>query len=48
MGAYDGAEMCELIGIYMLNLIGKKYDSNNIGLYKDDGLAVFRNLSGPA
>ena len=48
MGAYDGAEMCELIGIYMLNLIGKKYDSNNIGLYKDDGLAVFRNLSEPA
>ena len=24
-GAYDGAEVCELIGIYMLCLVGKKY-----------------------
>ena len=48
MGAYDGAEVCELIGILMLYLIGKKYDSKNIGLYRDDGLAVFKNVSGPA
>ena len=32
----------------MLYLIGKKYDSKNIGLYRDDGLAVFKNVSGPA
>ena len=48
MGASDGAEVCELIGIYMLYLIGKKYDSKNIGLYRDDGLAVFKKVSGPA
>ena len=48
MGAYDGAEVCELIGIYMLYLIGKKYDSKNIGLYRDDRLAVFKKVSGPA
>ena len=48
MGAYDGAEVCELIDIYMLYLIGKKYNSKNIGLYRDDGLAVFKNVSGPA
>ena len=48
MGAYDGVEVCELIGIYMLYLIGKKYDSKNIGLYRDDGLAVFKNVNGPA
>ena len=48
MGPYDEAEVCELIGIYMLYLIGKKYDSKNIGLYRDDGLAVFKNVSGPA
>ena len=47
MGAYDGAEVCELIGIYMLYLIGKKNDSKNIGLYRDDGLAVLKNVSGP-
>ena len=32
----------------MLNLIGKKYHSKNIGLYRDDGLAVLKNVSGPA
>ena len=41
MGSYDGAEVCELIGIFMLSLIGNKYNPNNIGLYRDDGLAVF-------
>ena len=48
MGAYDGAEVCKLIGIYMLYLIRKKYDSKNIGLYRDDELALFKNVSGPA
>ena len=46
MGAYDGAEICELVGTYLLFLIGKKY--KNVGLYRDDGLAVFKNTSGPA
>ena len=47
VGAYDGAEVWQLIGIYMINLIGKNYDSKNIGLYRDNGLAVFKNVSGP-
>ena len=47
VGSYDGAEVCELIGTFMLSLIGNKYDPNNIGLYRDEGLAVFKNTSGP-
>ena len=47
MVAYDRTEVCELIGIYMLHLIRKKYDSKNSGLHIDDGLAVFKNISGP-
>ena len=47
MGAYDGAEICELIGTYMLNTIAEKYNKEDIGLYRDDGLAVFKNTSGP-
>ena len=43
MGPYDGAEVCEVIYIFMLSLIGNKYNRNNIGLYRDDGLAVFKN-----
>ena len=31
----------------MFSLIGNKYSPNNIGLYRDDGLAVFKNTSGP-
>ena len=47
MGSYEGAEVCELIGIFMLSLNGKIYNHNNIELYRDDGLAVFENTSGP-
>ena len=28
-------------------MIGSKYDKNSIGLYRDDGLAAFKNASGP-
>ena len=49
MGSYDGAEVCALSGIFMLlSLIGNKYNRNNIGLYRDDGLAIsaiFKNTS---
>lgn len=39
MGSYDGAESCELVGLYMLNII-KKHLGDNFGLYRDDGLGV--------
>ena len=47
MGAYDGAEVCELVGIYLQSLIAERYDKDDFGLYRDDGLAAFRNISGP-
>ena len=51
MGSFDGAEICELIGLFMLNKItstensAKKsiIPSQNIGLYRDDGLAIIRD-----
>ena len=46
MGAYDGAEVCELVGIYLQSLLAERYNKNDFGLYRDDGLAVFRNVSG--
>lgn len=46
MGAYDGAEICELVGLYLLSTIAKSYDKTDIGLYRDDGLAIFRRISG--
>ena len=47
MGAYNGAKVCELVGIFMLNKIVEKYNKNTIGWYRDDGLAVFKNICGP-
>ena len=47
MGAYDGAEVCEIVGIFILYQLSRVYKKNDIGLYRDDGLAVFRNTSGP-
>ena len=46
MGSYDGAEVCELVGIFVLSQLPERYDQTNIGLYRDDGLAVFRDISG--
>ena len=37
MGSWDGAEICELIGLYLLFLL-RDIDIN-VGLYRDDGLA---------
>ena len=31
----------------MLNVLSTKYNKNNFGLYRDDGLAVLKNKSGP-
>ena len=47
MGTCDGAEVCELISIFLLNLIRRQYDVKNIVLYRDDGLSIFENCSGP-
>jgi len=39
MGGYDGAETCELVGAYILNLITQKH-GKSFGLYRDNGLGV--------
>ena len=38
MGAYDGAEVCELVGIYLLSLL--EPTGVNLGLYRDDLLGA--------
>ena len=43
MGSYDGAETCELIGVYMLSLITTKF-RDEVGIYRDDGLAVCKAM----
>ena len=47
MGRYDGAKICELLGLYILSILGKVYGIQNVGLYQDDGLACLHKISGP-
>ena len=47
MGSYDGAELCELAGLYILNILSNEFGKEKIGLYRDDGLSCFENMSGP-
>jgi len=44
MGSFDSAEVCDIVGLYMLNLL--KPIGIEIGLYRDDGLAL-SNMNGP-
>ena len=39
MGSFDGAETCELVGLYLLSKLPPEY-STEVGLYRDDGLAA--------
>ena len=45
MGAFRGAELCELVGTLLLHKLSQKYDKNNITSHGDDGLTVFKNIS---
>ena len=43
MGAYDCAEVYELVWTFLLDKISVKFDKNSIGLCRNNGLSVFKN-----
>ena len=45
MGSFDGAEICELVGLFIINHLGKRFGKENIGLYRDDGLVIIKSKS---
>ena len=45
MGCYDGAEVCELVGLYILHKLTSAFPGGDIGLYRDDGLTIFKNIN---
>ena len=47
MGSYDGAELCESTGLYILSVLSSEFGKEKIGLYRDDGLSCFQNMTGP-
>ena len=42
MGSYDGCEVCELVGLYILHKMNEKFPELNTGLYRDDGLSALK------
>lgn len=47
MDSFGGAEICDLTGLYLLSKISILIDSDNDGLYRDDGLAAIHNANSP-
>ena len=47
MGAYNGAEICELVGLFILSKFQQLNKIKSFDLYRDNGLAVVKNMSGP-
>ena len=46
-GSYDGAEVSELVELYLLDRLQSLISRDQIGLYRDDGLAVVNQSRGP-
>ena len=45
-GSFMGAELCELVGLFLLDGLKNIFGLERVGLYRDDGLAVLPNSSG--
>ena len=47
MGSYNSAEVFELVGLYLLSKLAPLIGTKNVGLYRDDDLAVIHQANGP-
>ena len=46
IGCYDGANVCELVGVFILHLLKTIMRKENVGLYRDNGQGILRNFPG--
>ena len=46
MGSLDGAEISELVQIYLFCFLTNIIDKINFGLHRDDGLIFLHNVNG--
>ena len=46
MGCLEEAEMCQLVGLYILSLLQKIGHKKDNGLYRDGGLVVLGKANG--
>ena len=47
MGVYDSAQVADLIGIYILDTLGRIVSSEQVGLCQDDGIIFIPDSNGP-
>ena len=47
MGCFDGAEVCEFVGSLILTKFCDVLQRENVRLYRDDGLAIVKQMPGP-
>ena len=47
MDAFDWAKVCKLVSNFLLHKLSEKYKRKNLALYRDNGLATFKNFNGP-
>ena len=43
IGCYDGANVCELVGVFILHLLKTLMRKENVGLYRDNGQGILQN-----
>ena len=47
MGSFNGAKICQLVGLYLLDKLSKLLANDNVGLYRDDALAAIKSIRSP-
>ena len=43
IGSFDGTNVCELVGIYILCFLAKLINKKDFDLHRDDGLLIYAN-----
>ena len=47
MGTYDSAHVADLIGIYIMDMLGRIDNLEQVRLYRDDGIIFIPDSNGP-
>ena len=42
MGTYDGAEVYQIVGLFILDKVTTEFDINNIGYNRDEVLSILK------
>ena len=46
-GGYDSSQIADLVGLYILHILNRIISSDQVGLYRDDGIMNIPNSNGP-